>query len=425
MMRISSTTAIALTVALCTVTAWTLDRKAIVQHNEGAAVVIWGTNPATGAELQGSGCCVHPAGYVLTVAHQVLGLTAFRARLRDGSERKLTLIEVDKLREVALLKADSPMAQAARIGNADTLQSGADLVAIAAPLGLEFSAVTGIVSSTNRTRGGYPMIQADIPASPGSSGAPVFDEKGELVGLIVSRLEQGEWIKTITPINNAYAMLRVHRIPIPGDLALPVDAEIIPAHNVTHDELQAIKAYNAGVLADSPAEKVASYTRAAALLPKFFEAWFNLAVAHTASDNLMEAVAAYRQAQALNPSQAKAVAVQRNLGRLYLRERRCEEAIACFRQAAQLAPSDPSSFNDLGEAYRRAEQFERAEQCFLTALELRPTYRAAHYNLGLTYASGDKAPRAIEQFERYLELAAGAPDADQVRQWIAELRGRQ
>ncbi len=398
-----------------------LDTEAIVGQNEGASVVIWGRNPATGAEVQGSGCCVNTAGYVLTAAHQVIGLEAFRARLRDGSQRELTVVDVDVPREVALLKSAAPMPQAVRIGDASTLRSGSALVAIAAPVGLEFSAVTGIVSSPNRTRKGHPMIQSDIPASPGSSGGPVFDRQGKLVGLIVNRLEQEEWIKMITPINNAYPMLRAHGIAIPSDRDPAAEAEIIPAKNVTYDEWQAVQAYNEGVMADSPAEKIIFYQRAVSQLPEFFEAWFNLGVAYSATEDLTQAVHAYLKAGKLKPD---FVEVPRNLGRIFLEQQRLENAVASFQQALELAPSDPPSYNDLGYAYLQLNQLEKAEECFVTALELEPEYPLARYNLALTYAATGRLAWAIEQFERYLNLAPDADDAAEVRAIIGKLKSQ-
>jgi len=399
--------------------AWAADVAAIVERNEPAALVLWGSDPDTGRVLQGSGCCVDTSGYVLTVAHQVAGLGAFRARLRDGSTCRLTLIEMDKPREVALLKADRPLPRAVRIGDARPLRSGDPLVAITAPVGLEFSAVTGIVSNPNRTRQGHPMIQTDLPASPGSSGGPVFDADGMLIGLIVNRLEREQWIKLLTPINNAYDMLRRNGVALPDSRA--VDGEIIPAPGLSEIERQAIKAYNRGVLTDSAAAKADAYTQAVRLLPDFFEAWFNLAVASVASGDTDRAITAYRRAEGLEGGGSRAVAVQRNLGRVYLAEGRGPDAAACFERAVTLAPNDAASHNDLGEAYRSLDRLAEAEQCLRRALEINPSYAAARFNLGLTLGAVGKRKAASDQFRQYLRLEPEAADAGQVRQWIEEL----
>jgi len=401
-----------------------MDTESIAAQNEITSLVIWARNPTTGKELQGSACCVDPSGYVLTVAHQVQGCTAFRAALRDGSERTLALVAVDEAREVALLKADAPLPRAARIGDARMLRNGSDLVAIAAPLGLQWSVVPGTVSNTSRTYKGQPMVQADIQASPGSSGGPVFNREGELVGLIVSRIEQEEAIKFITPINNAYDILRAHGIAVSADRVAGPEysgGEIIPASNVTSAERQAVEAYNRGVKAASPGEKVDWYRLAVSDLPKFFEAWFNLGVAYTAVKELSPAADAYLRADAIKPN---VVEVQRNLGRVYLHGQRLEDALGVFRRALELAPNDPSSHNDLGYVCLQLKRLTDAEACFLKALALKPDYAAARYNLALTYAADGQKEKAVQQFEQYLQLVPNAGDAAEVRAMIGRLKSR-
>jgi len=396
--------------------------EAIVHQNEAATVVIFGTKTLTRKAVQGSGVCVDTSGYVLTVAHQVMGVGDLRARLRDGSERDLTMVDVDQDAEIALLKTSKPMPVAARTGDASTLRSGSDLVAISTPMNLDFSTVTGIVSNPHRTLRGRPMLQVDLRASPGSSGGPVFDRQGNLIGLIVGVLEQQQWVTIVTPVNNALPMLERYGVSASAT-GYDADPVIIPAKDVTRDELQAIRAYNAGVAAAEPERKIASYREAVTLLPNFFEGWFNLAVAYTAAKDVENAVAAYRQTDALSLDDHRLLLVQRNLGRLFAGAARWKDAAACFERAAQLAPEDAGAFNDLGEASRHLDDLEKAEECFLVALELRPDYPAARYNLGLTYAATGNNAKAAEQLEQYLILAPDAGDAEQVREWIRQLEG--
>ncbi len=400
--------------------AFALDTEAIAQRNMGAAVVIWASDSSGGRELQGSGCCVDTSGYVLTVAHQVVGLDTFRARLADGTQFSLQLVDVDESRELALLKSATPLPQAVTIGDARQLVGGSPILAIASPIGLEFSTVPGTVSSTNRQLRGHPIIQAVLQASPGSSGGPVFDKTGALIGMIVSRLEQEASIKMVAPINNAYALLRKYGIRIGGRVfSTPGALEIIPAKNVTHGELRAIQAYNRGVLAKSVGEKVSAYQQVVKELPLFFEAWFNLGVAFTVVKDMPQAAEAYRAAERLRPGEVK---VHRNLGRVLLRQQAFSDAQASFEKALALASNDPSSHNDLGYVFLQQQKLAKAEQYFATALKMRPDYAAARYNLALTYAVADEKAAAIKQFEEYLRLIPNASDASEVRAMIEKLR---
>ena len=399
-----------------------VDVEAIVQRNEGAVVVILGEKTGTDAPVQSSGCFVDASGLLLTTAHQVRDVKSLRAKLLDGRQCKLSVVDVDKGREIALLKSDVPPKHVAQLGDAATLKSGSPLVAIAAPENLDFTTVDGIVSSTNRTYQGHPVIQIKLPASPGSSGGPVFDQHGLLVGIVIGRIEDQDWVTIMNPVNNAYAMLERHGVKVPSRdrVAAPPEAEeeIIPAKGVTGLELQALEAYNRGVAAQTPADKVAAYLGAVKLLPAFFEAWFNLAVTYAAADDLPNAEAAYKNAAKVKPN---SVAVHRNLGRVFLRQQRPADAIACFDHAVKLAAGDPAVQNDLGEALRQAQQFDKAEQTLLAALKTKPDYAAARFNLALTYAAAGRSADAVDSFKKYLELVPNAPDADEVKDWIRKL----
>jgi len=396
------------------------DIERLVEQNEASVIIIVGTRRSNGAEVQSSGCCVHGSGYVLTTAHQVAGVEQLQGRLVDGSVYPLSLVEVDQAREIALLKAPGPFVRTVRLGDAATLKSGALLIAIAAPNNLDFSTVTGTVSSTNRVYHDYPAIQAQLPAAPGSSGGPVFDRTGFLVGLIIGKKPGEEWLTVVNPINNAYGILEKYGIyRSPAVPQAQESYELVPAPGISEVERHAIEAYNRGVRALAPAEKAVAYGLAITLLPEFFEAWFNLAVAETASGNLDGAQRAYREAEALRP---KAVHVQRNLGRLFRRHQRYPEAAACFERALELAPSSPQSYNDVGETYRQLKRFDEAVRAFQRGLELDPGYAKARFNLALTYYNQGRPREAIEQFEAYLAQSPEAGDADEVQRWIEQLR---
>ncbi|MBI4559981.1 MAG: tetratricopeptide repeat protein [Candidatus Hydrogenedentes bacterium] len=400
-----------------------LNTEALVARNETAVVVIVGKKSGSGEEVQSSGCCVAPSGLILATAHQVENVTELRGKLKDGTEFPLTQLDLDATRDLALLKSNKPLPSAARVGDARRLRSGSMLIAITAPVHLDFSAVSGIVSSTSRTYRGQQVIQTNLPLSPGSSGGPVFDQQGNLIGIVFLRLEDVEGASIINPVNNAYDLLRKHGVTVPSvETDEPVEYAVVPAVNASQTEVRAIRAYNQGVQAQSAEEKVRFYNEALSTLPGFYEAWFNLGVTYNSADDLDRAAEAYAQAERLRPD---AVEAPRNRGRVLLKQQRLDEVLKCFERARQLAPDDPSSYNDVGEAYRRLKQLDQAVAAFESALKLRPDYSAAHYNLGLTYMEMNRNRDAIAQFRGYLETNPNAPDGDQVKQLIASLDGKE
>lgn len=412
-----------------------LDAQGIVGRNEAAVVVVLGVKGAD-VPVQSSGCFVSASGLVLTTAHQVAGVTGLRARLHDGGEVGLSLVALDEAHELALLQADlaatpavaaTPAAtavQAVTIGDASLLSGGAALLSIAAPRNLAMSTVDGIVSNTERTYRGYRVIQTNLPAEPGSSGGPVFDSRGELVGVIVGRLQEQAWVTLINPINNAYGLLGAHGVSCPGRIGGAADldgpeGEIVPAPGIGVVEREAIQAYNRGCQAALPAEKAGAYGAAATLLPQFYEAWFNLGCARMAAGEPGPALQAYERARQLRPEAPEPL---RNGGRVLLSLGRLDEAAAWFEQGVLLGQEEPSFHNDLGETYRRMGKLDTAAAALLEALRLKPEFPAAVYNLALTLADGGRNAEAAQYLERYLVLAPDAPDVLQVKQWLARLR---
>jgi Flp pilus assembly protein TadD len=393
------------------------DFESVVLQNEPAVVVIVGQRISNGNEVQSSGCCIDTRGYVLTTAHQIADVDQLRGRLQGGLECALEVIEVDLGLEIALLKADRPLPQAVALGDARLLKSAAPLLAIAAPRNLEFSTVAGVVSNTDRTYKGYPVIQADLNASPGSSGGPVFDRQGALVGLIIGKLREEDWITVVNPVNNAFAMLQRHGLRR-NEEAVQEEWELTPVPGLDERTLRALQAYNAGVRSGDLAAKSNHYQTAVQLLPQFYEGWFNLGVIYGRQGELEKAEEAYGKARSLQP---ESVAVLRNLGRLYLRQDRLEEAAQVFTVARELDPLQAQSHNDLGEVLRRLKMPEDAEKSFAQAVALDAAYAPARYNLALLYAGNGNRQNAIAEFRRYLELNPAAPEAAQVRAWIEQL----
>ena len=391
----------------------------VVRQTEPAAVVVMGEKP-DGGTVQGSGCFVHPSGIVLTSKHQVDGLGNIHVISSDGARHPASMLASDPVHDLALLKADAEPQRWARIGDTAGLKSGAAIVAIAAPENLQFSTVTGVVSNPDRTYKGMRVIQCNLPAEPGSSGGPVFDSQGALIGIIIGRLENQQWVTVINPINNAYSLLDANGIPVPGrrlsNMILD-ENEIVPEPGIPDIHRQAVEVYNRGVAANSPSEKVDAYGTAVKLLPGFYEAWFNLAVASAAANQPTKAITAYRIAEQLRPD---AMEVPHNLGRVFLALSRYDDAAECFGKAVKLRPDSASAHNDLGEAYRRMGRLDDARKAFQAALDLEPAYNAARYNLGLTCAAAGDWAEAAKQLRAYLDTDPHAPDAVQVKMWIEE-----
>jgi len=133
-----------------------------------------------------SGLVISQDGYILTNAHAVSGIEEAVVRLADKRQYVATVIGLDQRTDVALVKIDAAGLAAASIGDPSRLVVGEWVVAMGAPFGFESSVTAGIVSARPRFfngGGGVPFIQTDVAINPGSSGGPLFNLRGEVVGI--------------------------------------------------------------------------------------------------------------------------------------------------------------------------------------------------------------------------------------------------
>jgi serine protease Do len=142
--------------------------------------------PETPSRGVGSGFIVGSDGIVLTNAHVVDGADEVTVRLTDRREFKAKVLGVDKTTDVAVVKIEAKNLPVVRIGNPDTTRVGEWVVAIGTPYGLDNTVTSGIVSAKGRSLPGdsaVPFIQTDAAVNPGNSGGPLFNMKGEVIGI--------------------------------------------------------------------------------------------------------------------------------------------------------------------------------------------------------------------------------------------------
>ncbi len=134
----------------------------------------------------GSGFIISPDGYILTNAHVVDSADEILVKLTDKREFKAKVIGTDKRTDVALIKIEANGLPAVKMGDPGKLRVGEWVVAIGSPFGFESSVTAGIVSAKGRAlpqENFVPFIQTDVAINPGNSGGPLFNMKGEVVGI--------------------------------------------------------------------------------------------------------------------------------------------------------------------------------------------------------------------------------------------------
>ncbi len=140
-------------------------------------------------QSMGSGFVISSDGYILTNHHVVDGADTVQVRLIDRREYDAKVVGTDKRSDLALLKVEAKGLPVVTFGNPNELKVGEWVVAIGSPFGLDYSVSAGIVSARGRSlptednENYVPFIQTDVAINPGNSGGPLFNLKGDVVGI--------------------------------------------------------------------------------------------------------------------------------------------------------------------------------------------------------------------------------------------------
>jgi len=142
--------------------------------------------PRNDVKSLGSGFIIDVDGFILTNYHVVKNADEITVRLNDRRELKAEIIGTDKKSDIALLKIDAKNLPVVKIGSSKLLQVGEWVMAIGSPFGFDHSVSVGVVSALGRklpSETYVPFIQTDVAINPGNSGGPLFNLKGEVVGV--------------------------------------------------------------------------------------------------------------------------------------------------------------------------------------------------------------------------------------------------
>jgi serine protease Do len=166
-----------------------------------------GNDQSTGS--LGSGFIISQDGYVLTNNHVVEGANVVIVKLKDKREFPAQVIGTDKQSDVAVLKIDAGNLPTVKIGDPARSRVGEWVVAIGSPYGFDNTVTSGIISAKSRSMPGESytsFIQTDVPVNPGNSGGPLFNLKGEVIGInsmIYSRTGGFQGLSFAIPIDEA------------------------------------------------------------------------------------------------------------------------------------------------------------------------------------------------------------------------------
>lgn len=185
----------------------------------GRATVLIRASLQGGSLTTGSGFIADPSGTIVTNFHVVEGAERVEVRLPSGDVHEVSGVRaVDRRRDIAILQIPAFGLPTAPLGNSDSIQPGDRVVVIGNALGVLDNTVTAGVISGVRDLEGYKLFQMDAAISKGNSGGPVVNDRGDVVGITVAKIEAGESLNFAIPVNYARGLLQLE--PVSGIGAL-------------------------------------------------------------------------------------------------------------------------------------------------------------------------------------------------------------
>lgn len=188
----------------------------------------------------GTGVVIHPDGFIATAAHVVEEADPIAVELRDGVMLEAEIVTLSRTEDLALLKVkDLPKNIAvAPLGDSDLMKVGAPVFSIGTPLGLTHTLTAGVVSGLRQDehQGLLPghVIQTDAALNQGNSGGPLFNEKGEVIGIcsyIASTSGGSQGLGFAVPSNMVRKRLLDHPIPYLGVSLRHLDSQVMSLFN--------------------------------------------------------------------------------------------------------------------------------------------------------------------------------------------------
>ncbi len=159
----------------------------------------------------GSGFVISPEGFIVTNNHVVEGAREVKVTFASGDEYAAKVVGRDSKVDLALIKVEPKGSlPSVTLGDSDTLRVGDWVLAIGNPFGLEGTVTAGIVSAKGRVIGAGPyddFLQTDAAINPGNSGGPLFNLRGEVVGINSAIVAGGQGVGFAIPINLAKTLL--------------------------------------------------------------------------------------------------------------------------------------------------------------------------------------------------------------------------
>ena len=408
----------------------------LVRRIKPSAVAIETFDSKDNTLARGSGFFIAP-DRIITNRHVIERAARVEIHLLDGKKFPVRgVLAVDGEGDLALLQVDVPRALAVPLPIVRAVpQEGESIVVVGNPYGLEGSVSNGIVSAVREISGYGKIIQITAPISPGSSGSPVVNMAGQVIGIATLQAAEGQSLNFAVPAERI-SQLRITDIQSFSSLTAETQknkrssAERLYSQGLAQlsrdDFARAAPYFEKATEADANyaeawyqagycygvlgkhAEALRASRQAAKLRPEWSATYVNIGASSYALGQYKDAVDAYRQAIRLDEDNAD---IQYSLGLTFGKMNRTDEEILAYRRAIAIKPDQINSLERLGLALFKQKRFVDSAAIFENLKAYRPDAKTYNY-LGESYLEAGKADESLEAFNSALGYN---PDLEKAR----------
>lgn len=419
----------------------------------------------------GSGFFISKNGFLLTSFHVLED--AYHAVIRTVDGKQYPVVAVlarNKLVDLVKVRVDIPGSQVTPVVLDREDPSVADQVfVVGSPMGLEQTVSEGIVSAVREMPAGGKVLQLTAPISRGSSGGPVLNQDGEVIGVVTFQAATGQ---------NLNFAISIAALDVLSDEGTELSIAEWTIRNSKQGPALAASLCSKGIgltIQGKYEEALTYFEKAAESNPDDADAWYGLGSCYIGLDRPDDAIAAYKRPIERDPDNAVAhfvlamyyktigqyaqvipslqeviridptnVGARFELGRAYgamqltteqigtyreILDRqpdhvptlidlamalgnigRLKEAMALFTKARGLQPDNALIHYNMGVTYNRMNRSEEAIRAYVQAIHTNPRMVAAHYNLGITYLNQGRRKLALDEYEILSGLGTDAAD---------------
>jgi len=327
----------------------------------------------------GSGFFIDRYGHLITNYHVLDGRYNAEVRTADGSTYPIKLVVADnRATDLVKVLVDIPRHKIKWVKTANRLPAIAEqIMVVGSPMGLEQTVSEGIVSSIREIPSVGEFFQMSAPISPGSSGSPVINLKGQVVGVATFQMVKGQNLnfavstKSVKELKPVRAGMSLALWTFDNGLRQPGLAEKLCRQgyqlSINGEDQKALEFFEKAIASD----------------PENTMAWNGLGSCHVGLNNSEAAIKAYRQAIKTNPTDETLHLI---LGNYYVKLEQHQEAIDTYREVIRLKPDLAEAHFKLGVVYSRLGRLEDGKDAFETVIRLNPDAVPAHFNVGIAYA---------------------------------------